>query len=134
MKIRALITLSVNGKDHAPGTIVDVAEDEAKRLLARGFAVQGHDKATPTATATPGAPATPPAANASTAGNGDKPPPTIEDIVEAIAGLDPAKDYGKNGKPNVDAVEALLGADITAAQRDEAWEIYQKENEDDQGE
>ncbi len=56
---------------------------------------------------------------------------TIEDIVEAIAGLDPTKDYGKNGKPNVDAIQAALGADISAAQRDQAWEIFQKEKDED---
>lgn len=124
MKIRALITLSVNGKDHAPDAILDVADDEAKRLIARGFAIQGQGKV-PVAAADSNTPGAPPADGNS------KPAPTIEDIVEAIAGLDPAKDYGKNGKPNVDAIQALLDADITAAQRDQAWEIYQKENEED---
>lgn len=61
---------------------------------------------------------------------GGKPAPTIEDIVEAISGLDPAKDYGKNGKPNVEAIEALLGADITAQQRDQAWEIFHKDGKE----
>lgn len=128
MKIKALITLSVNGEDHAPGAVVDIADDEAKRLIARGFAAtQGQEKA---AAATPAASGgqkteTPPA------GGGGKAAPTIEDIVEAIAALDPAKDYGKNGKPNVEAIETVLGADISAAQRDQAWEIFQKEKEED---
>lgn len=126
MKIKAIITLSVNGKDHAPGAVVDIADDEAKRLIARGFAAaHGVEKAAPAATGNPQNPETPPA------GSGNKPAPTIEDIVEAIAALDPTKDYGKNGKPNVEAIEAVLGADITAAQRDQAWAILQKEKDED---
>ena len=125
MKIKAIITLNINGEDHAPGAVVDIADAEAKRLIARGFAAaQGQEKA---ATTTPAKTETPPPAG----GSGGKPAPTIEDIVEAIAGLDPAKDYGKNGKPNVEAIEALLGADITAAQRDQAWDIFQKEKDED---
>ena len=38
MKIKAIITLHVNGKDHAPGAVLDIADDEAERLIARGFA------------------------------------------------------------------------------------------------
>ena len=118
MKIKAIITLHVNGKDHAPGTVLDIADDEAERLIARGFATSGQEKAAST-----------PAKTATTLAGG-KPAPTIEDIVEAIGGLDPAKDYGKNGKPNVEAIEALLGTDITAAQRDQAWEIFQKDGKE----
>ncbi len=43
----------------------------------------------------------------------------MEDIVEAIAMLDPDK------KPNVKELEGVLGFDITAAQRDKAWDVYQ---------
>ena len=128
VKIKAIITLHINGEDHAPGAVVDIVDDEAKRLITRGFATaHGQDKA---AAATPAASGsqkteTPPA------GGGGKPAPTIEDIVEAIAALDPAKDYGKNGKPNVDAIETVLGTNISAAQRDQAWEAFQKEKEED---
>jgi hypothetical protein len=118
MKIKAIITLHVNGKDHAPGAVLDIADDEAERLIARGFATSGQEKAASTLAKTATTPA------------GGKPAPTIVDIVEAISGLDPAKDYGKNGKPNVEAIEALLGADITAQQRDQAWEIFQKDGKE----
>ena len=117
MKITAIITLHVNGKDHAPGAVLDIADDEAERLIARGFATSGQEKA-----AFASAPA-----KTTTTPAGGKTAPTIEDIVEAISGLDPAKDYGKNGKPNVEAIEALLGADITAQQRDQAWEIFRQD-------
>jgi hypothetical protein len=35
--------------------------------------------------------------------------------------LDPAKDYGKSGKPNVDAIETMLETNISADLRDQAW-------------
>lgn len=52
---------------------------------------------------------------------------TIGDIVEAIDLLDPDTDghYTKGGKPEVAALENVLGQDITASQRDEAWKEYQ---------
>ena len=39
MKIKALITLIINGKEVAPGTGVDIFDGEAQRLMDRGFAV-----------------------------------------------------------------------------------------------
>ena len=63
-------------------------------------------------------------------GEGSDPSPGDPDrhaaIVDAIARLDP-KDRslwsgrGKSRKPRVDAIEAVLGYDITAAERDAAW-------------
>jgi hypothetical protein len=41
--------------------------------------------------------------------------------------LDPKKDYGKNGVPDVKAIEKVLGVDITAEQRDNAWAQLEKE-------
>lgn len=120
MKIKAIITLHTNGKAYAPGSTVDLADDEAQRLVSRGFAESGGQETTPN----------PPAPQ----GQQRKSAPTLEDIVDAIAALDPAKDFGKNGKPNVEALEDLLDANITAALRDEAWDIFQKEQADDGGE
>ena len=45
---------------------------------------------------------------------------TIGAIKKAIKALDEA-DFGSNGKPKVKAIEGVLGYDITAKQRDEAW-------------
>ena len=53
----------------------------------------------------------------------------MEDIIDVIHDLDPSQDYGKSGKPNVDALEILLDANISAAQRDDAWEVFLKEQE-----
>jgi DNA-binding ferritin-like protein len=120
MKIKAIITLHVNGKEHAPDAVLDIADEEAERLIARGFAASGQEKTASASTS----------AKTTTTSTGDKPSPMIEDIVEAISGLDPTKDYGKNGKPNVEAIEALLGANISAAQRDQAWEIFQTDGKE----
>ena len=40
MKIKALITLIANGKEIIPGSIVDLIDGEAQRLMDRGFAVE----------------------------------------------------------------------------------------------
>lgn len=109
MKVKANITIIAGNKEYTPGALVDVSDDEATRLIGRGFAsAAGQEKPTPVKDAAP----------------------SIEDIVEAISGLDPTKDYGKNGKPNVEAIEALLGVDITAAQRDQAWDIFRQEGQE----
>ena len=119
MKIKALITLHVNGKAVLPGEFVDVETEEAKSLIKRGFASDDT-----VLTEAKVAPAKPPAPA--------KPVPTLEDIVDVIHDLDPSQDYGKSGNPNVEALEILLDANISAAQRDAAWEIFLKEQEADQ--
>lgn len=55
----------------------------------------------------------------------------IDDIVQAIGLLNPDEDgqFTQGGKPEVKALEELLGQDISAAQRDEAWTKYQSEAE-----
>ncbi len=44
--------------------------------------------------------------------------------MDAIADLEPDS-FGKDGKPAVKAIEAVLGQDITATDRDRAWTAYQ---------
>ena len=122
VKIKANITLHANGNVYAPGSLVDLADEEAQRLLSRGFAKNEEQEVVPYSPTAQGQPSP------------HKAVPTIEDIVDAIAALDPAKDFGKNGKPNVDAIEDLLDANITAAQRDEAWERFRQDQSEDGGE
>lgn len=122
MKIKTIITLHANGKVYSPGSVLDLNDDEAERIISRGFADRENKEPT----------SDEPAAQEKT--QQPKVVPTLEDIVDAIAALDLAKDFGKNGKPNVDAIEDLLDANITAAQRDEAWEIFQKDQSEDGGE
>jgi hypothetical protein len=45
MKIKAIITLHANGKAYAPGSLVDLADEEAQRLVSRGFAESGEQEA-----------------------------------------------------------------------------------------
>ena len=53
----------------------------------------------------------------------------IELIVEAIGELDPEDGFTESGVPRVNALEEIVGFDITAEDRDEAWELYNA-NED----
>jgi uncharacterized protein YifE (UPF0438 family) len=104
MQIIPLIALRVGRAEQAatvlPGEPVEVPEDEARRLIDRGFARPGEAVAIDTAE-------------------------LIDAIVDAIADLD-SESFGKDGKPNVKAIEAVLGRDITAADRDQAWATYQR--------
>ena len=111
MQITALITLDVDGKTVHPHETVTLDKKEAERLISRGFAgtagCSGQDSSK-TATNTG---------------------PSIDDVIEVIEMLDPKKDYGKSGKPNVDAIETVLEANISAELRDQAWEQILKDRE-----
>ena len=117
MKVIAIITLQVEGKTILPGKSVDIANEEAQSLIDRGFA----QSATNEMTAAPETLKTPPPPSAS-----------LDDIIEAIEILNPETDFAKNGKPKVEAIEAVLGENIDAEARDKAWELYQKELEADE--
>jgi len=58
---------------------------------------------------------------------------SLDDILESIDRLNPETDFTGNGKPKVEAMEAVLGRDISADARDRAWALYQKEFEADDG-
>ena len=48
----------------------------------------------------------------------------VDEIIDAIDDVAP-NDFGKDGKPSVKAIEEIMGVNISAADRDEAWENYQ---------
>ena len=52
----------------------------------------------------------------------------IEAIAKAIETLDPENEehWTGSGKPNVASLEAVLGWDISAAERDEAWARHEQ--------
>ena len=52
----------------------------------------------------------------------------IEAICKAIEQLDPdnAEQWIGNGAPATSALEDILGWEVSAAERDEAWELHQK--------
>ena len=112
MQITALITLDVDGKTVHPHETVTLDKKEAERLIARGFA-----------TATGGLSGKDSSETETNTG------PSIDDVIEVIEMLDPKKDYGKSGKPNVDAIETVLEANISAELRDQAWEQILKDRE-----
>ena len=93
---------------YLPGEAVELTREAAAPLLADGVVTKG---------ATAGA------------REKDPPPPRPEGealqaaIRAAIEGLDLAdkSTWTKGGKPEVKALEARLGFDISAAERDEAW-------------
>ena len=104
MLIIPLVSLSVGGPVGAqliaPGKLVAVADDEATKLIERGFVKLSV------------------AENSSGA-----------DLMDAVIGaIDelPPDAFGKEGKPHVKALETILGQSITASLRDSAWTAYQK--------
>ena len=115
MKIRAIITLYANGKEIAPGTIVEITDGEAQRLIDRGFAAENKAER-----AAPSKAQKPPVEKKSESAPG----PTLEDIIEAIAELDKTRDFSKGGKPTSQELEVILKAPIPAAQLDRAFEVF----------
>ena len=106
MQIIPLVTI-VSGQPSAPtillpGKPVELNAEEAKRLVDAEFATL--------------AGATQPSSISKE---------LIESIVDAIAEL-PRSDFAKDGKPNVKALQNILEFEVTAAQRDEAWEKFQQ--------
>ena len=65
--------------------------------------------------------------DASTPDPEQAPDPHLDDIAAAIGKLDRDSKslWTRRGKPRVAAIEAAIGRDITAAQRDAAWKIVQ---------
>jgi len=55
-------------------------------------------------------------------------PEMLEKIVEAIGKLNPDSDFTADDKPKVPALNEILGFEITAAQRDEAFALTKKED------
>lgn len=57
--------------------------------------------------------------------------PLLTDIIKAIATLDPDKgaQWTTNGAPQVKALQEALGQDISAGDRDAAWQLYQEHDE-----
>ena len=105
--------LKPDDKGIPPGTIFDLEAEEAKPLIARGILKDAAKKAAPAQSeAESGAPEKPKGDDLTAA------------IAGAIKGLD-KKTFGADGKPDVKALEAALGYDITAAERDAAWASIQ---------
>ncbi|CAH0992189.1 hypothetical protein SIN8267_02305 [Sinobacterium norvegicum] len=103
MKITTTITLRI-GKPGAyeyvaPGTPVNLPNEEAEYLVSRGFSIQEPSKSS-------------------------KSTDLIDAIMDAIDDLKPDA-FGKDGKPSVKAIEEILGQGISGGDRDKAWDAYQ---------
>jgi hypothetical protein len=113
MKVISNITLRVGTPEKMeyipPGEPVNLPADDAKALIERGLA----GKATPHEKE-----------------DDDDDDDLLEAIIDAIGDLDPAA-FGKDGKPNVKAIEEIIGRSISASQRDRGWGAFQKLSDDD---
>lgn len=104
---------------------VSLPDDVAKRLLNLPQPPIADPDATPQSEGSDAAKKSSPGTGAGTGGG-----VTQEQIVEAIGQLEPGNEqhWTKGNKPEIKALENLLGTAPTAAERDEAWKIYQASN------
>ncbi len=96
-------------REYAPGDPIDLDASEAEELLSAEV-ISAH----------------PPADESDVVEPGPK-EVDIDEAIDAIAHLDPDDNdcWTKTGKPQVGPLEDYLGYDISAADRDAAWEQYQ---------
>jgi len=104
MNVAVKVSKTVTLKPGAVIAVEDPKAEEAMALVARGFAAwvgEGEADATPEV--------------------------PVDRIIAAIGRLDPqdAAHFTKAGKPEVKALSDLLGVEITAKQRDDAWAAVQ---------
>jgi len=102
MKITTTLTLRMGepgAYDYiSPGVSLNLTNEEAEVLIDRGFAIKDPV--------------------------GDPRVALIDAIMDAIDDLSPDA-FGQDGKPNVKAIQDIIGQNISAADRDEAWVAYQ---------
>lgn len=53
-------------------------------------------------------------------------PEKMQQIIAAIKALNPETDFTAGGKPKVDVLASVVGFDISADERDAAWQAYQE--------
>jgi hypothetical protein len=87
-----------------PNKTLQLSDKEAKLLIARGIVV---------------------AMGAVTQNVESQSNEQLDAILDAIDDL-PPEAYGKDGKPGVKAIEDILGQNVSASDRDKAWEAYQR--------
>ncbi len=110
MTIIPLVTLSTGDPLSPtlirPGETYTIDDEEGRSLIERQFAIAIDEQRTQSSSQSD----------------------HLDAIVDAIAEL-PESAYGKNGKPDVKAIQNIIEVEITASQRDEAWLAFQKLSE-----
>ena len=101
-------------REYAPGDPIDLDARDAEALLSAGV-ISAHPPADESGAEEPGPKEV-----------------DIDEVIDAIDHLDPDDPdrWTKTGKPQVVPLEDYLGYDISAAQRDAAWEQYQAKARD----
>ena len=149
IRLRAVQPVQYARKRHMPGAVFAADEETAEALIAGGDAVSDEGEGAPepeanagkdnTGTGDPGGGQDGVSDAVSDAGNDSE---RQAALVAAIALLEPGREdrWTKAGKPEIRALEAASGlSGISAAERDEAWDIAQARDpesgqESDQGE
>lgn len=108
MKYKVKSAIRHDGKDYREGDLIPLSTEEAEALLEAGAieaAGDGKDDDAPDA-------------------GGDDP---LAEIARAIRSLDRDNPelWTGSGKPRTDAIEAVIGRDISAGERDAAWELIE---------
>jgi len=100
---------------HHPGDEVEFEEKDAKRLLKLGVIRPAGDSGKAEKTGP----------------SGNNPPSKIELIVKAISTLpiDDQSSWTSSGKPQAAVLSEILGENVSAGERDEAWQLYQERNQ-----
>jgi len=110
MKVKMLTRYAGPSGTCQPGKIINLPEKEAKSLISGGYALSVAAKVKPTPDSDPP--------------DGD-PGDREAEILDAVDILVDENDKSKliaSGAPSVEALEDLLGYDITSAERDTAYE------------
>jgi len=103
------------------GQVKEMGAASARHWLNRGLAVEVQGKGRRASNAPPPPDARPEGAE------------LVSAIVGVIGTLDPNEDYIAAGIPAVPALEKALGFAITAAERDDAWDAWQAQQEAESG-
>lgn len=101
-----------------PGERVELPDEEAEYLIQQGVA-KSHDDLNVSEHASRSIPTS--ISTAPTLSQADR----IDAIIDTMAELEKG-DFGKDGKPSVRAIEKILEQNISALERDRAWESYQQ--------
>ena len=101
-----------DGEKYSEGDTVELTKKQADRLLALPHPPIDLEK------------------SAEAAAESGSTPTLLERLVAAIADLNPdnADHFTNAGKPEIKALNAIVSEKVSGADRDTAWELYQKEN------